>query len=364
MNYLNMIKYKLFLALFLFSCGENTEEELKQLDVNNKNYSSASKDEFINQVLIKKCSSFRDRNIEKYSLCIKETKKDMSNINWELFDSLELAQQDNILSPCNSFKIRNPEKFSICLNNQLNSFQDLPNEIQATFKIPDKSKRTDNIENLDSLLGIFDRSNLNQKLLSGEEVFQMFEKSVFMILAKNQRNDSFYQGSAVAISSDMLFTNCHVVLDDNQIPLDIIAFANDTVDKQSWYNAIVFKKEPNSDKCILKSIQKKDLQYIPIGRKTSELNIGEQVMALGYPMANNLDFDSKYRAPLTLSKGIISAIRDINNVTHIQTDAFIIDGSSGGALLDMKGNLIGITTSGFEGTQLNFAIVTDEFKNF
>ena len=83
---------------------------------------------------------------------------------------------------------------------------------------------------------------------------------------------------------------------------------------------------------------------------------------MGYPHAEELDFDSQYRAPLTLSKGIISAIRDQSKITQIQTDAFIIDGSSGGALLDMKGNLIGITTSGFEGTQLNFAIAADEFE--
>ena len=85
-------------------------------------------------------------------------------------------------------------------------------------------------------------------------------------------------------------------------------------------------------------------------------------MALGYPMAEDLNLNSKYRAPLTLSKGIISAMRDKNKVTRIQTDAFIIQGSSGGALLDMQGNLIGITTSGFEGTQLNFAIAADEYE--
>ena len=50
-------------------------------------------------------------------------------------------------------------------------------------------------------------------------------------------------------------------------------------------------------------------------------------------------------------------------MVQIQTDAFIINGCSGGALLDMKGNLIGITTSGFEGTQLNFAIAADEYKD-
>ena len=191
----------------------------------------------------------------------------------------------------------------------------------------------------------------------------MFEKSVFMILATNQGSNFSSQGSAVAVSGDMLFTNCHVVLDDKNNPYNIIALANDSLDKDAWFKAIVFKMSPKSDQCILKSIQKNDLQHIPIGRKTSDLRVGEQVLALGYPAAEDLNFDSNYRAPLTLSKGIISAIRDQSNISQIQTDAFIINGSSGGALLDMKGNLIGITTSGFEGTQLNFAIAADEYQS-
>ena len=54
---------------------------------------------------------------------------------------------------------------------------------------------------------------------------------------------------------------------------------------------------------------------------------------------------------------------DLGNFNVSFSDAFIINGSSGGALLDMKGNLIGVTTSGFEGTQLNFAIAADEYEN-
>ena len=46
----------------------------------------------------------------------------------------------------------------------------------------------------------------------------------------------------------------------------------------------------------------------------------------------------------------------------IQTTAYIINGSSGGALLDLNGNLVGITTQGIVGTSLNFAIRIDEFE--
>ena len=187
---------------------------------------------------------------------------------------------------------------------------------------------------------------------SREEVYQMFEKSVFMVLATNQSSNFSSQGSAVAISKDMLFTNCHVVLDDQNRPYSVIALANDSLDKDAWFDADIYKMSSSTDRCILISTQKKDLQYIPIGRKTSDLKVGEQVLALGYPKAQDLNFDSQYRAPLTLSKGIVSAIRDQSSVTQIQTDAFIINGSSGGALLDMKGNLIAITISCFVNSTL------------
>jgi len=354
---------KIIFALVLCSCGQKSNDEIKNVDNYLTNYSSPFKKQFINEVLIKKCSSFQNRDIEKYSMCIKDTKNYLNKINWELFDSLKTNQQASILLPCNSSMIRSPSKFSSCLNKQLEGFEALPRDIKESYDVAKQVNQSTNSNILDSWLDIFQISNSNKASLSGEEIFKLFEKSVFMILAQNKRDNFVNQGSAVAVSPDMLFTNCHVVLDKQGRPLEVIAFANDSVNTQSWFNAKIFKMNSLSDQCILLSTEKKNLQYIPMERKTSELNIGEQVMTLGYPMASNLDFDSKYRAPLTLSKGIISAIRDINNISHIQTDAFIIDGSSGGALLDMKGNLIGITTSGFEGTQLNFAIAVDEYEN-
>jgi S1-C subfamily serine protease len=354
---------KSILLIIIASCGSGSNEAISETNILASNYSSALKDEFVNKVLLKKCSSFQNRDIKKYGKCIKDTKKSLDSIDWALFDSLKENQQNNILLPCNASMIRSPVKFSFCVNNQLSEFEDLPSGIQENLNIAQESnKKTDPLI-LDTWIDIFTGTNSNKDILSGEEVFRMFEKSVFMILAENQRDNFSKQGSAVAVSPNMLFTNCHVVLDAQNKPYDIIAFANDSVDKKAWFSATVFKMDASSDQCILKSTLKKDLQYIPMGRKSSDLNVGEQVMALGYPQAGDLNFNSQYRAPLTLSKGIISAIRDLSKVTQIQTDAFIINGSSGGALLDMKGNLIGVTTSGFEGTQLNFAIAADEYEN-
>ena len=355
--------FNIILFIAIASCSSDIDPVAGDVNGSKNKYSSEAKNEFINIVLLKKCSSFKKRNIQKYSNCIKETQLSLDSINWVIFDSLEENQKNNILAPCNSAMIRNTSKFSVCINKQLIGFKDLPESMKEDLNIANRPKKEVKSSSQSDWINIFNRKNTNVNTLSGEQVFQMFEKSVFMILATNQGSNFSSQGSAVAVSGDMLFTNCHVVLDDKNNPYNIIALANDSLDKDAWFKAIVFKMSPKSDQCILKSIQKNDLQHIPIGRKTSDLRVGEQVLALGYPAAEDLNFDSNYRAPLTLSKGIISAIRDQSNISQIQTDAFIINGSSGGALLDMKGNLIGITTSGFEGTQLNFAIAADEYQS-
>lgn len=62
----------------------------------------------------------------------------------------------------------------------------------------------------------------------------------------------------------------------------------------------------------------------------------------------------------TLSKGIISAFRE----DYIQTTAQITNGSSGGALFNNKGQVIGITTMGLKEADLNFALNTVNFDFF
>ena len=364
MKNINLSFINIIVIIAISSCGSDRDKDSGDVINLGANYSSVSKTQFVNNVLLKKCSSFKQRDIQRYNNCVQETKLSLESINWAFFDSLKENQKNNILLPCNASIIRNPKNFSLCVNNQLNGFEALPEDIKEVLNIAKVPKKQIKSSGQDSWTSIFDRNNSNKNILSGEEVYQMFEKSVFMVLATNPKSDFSSQGSAVAVSGDMLLTNCHVVLDDQNKPHQIIALANDSLDKNAWFDAVIFKMSASSDRCILKSTQKKDLQYIPIGRKTLDLKVGEQVLALGYPKAGDLNFDSKYRAPLSLSKGIISAIRDQSNVVQIQTDAFIINGSSGGALLDMKGNLIGITTSGFEGTQLNFAIAADEYKDF
>jgi serine protease Do len=75
------------------------------------------------------------------------------------------------------------------------------------------------------------------------------------------------------------------------------------------------------------------------------------VYAVGAPAGEEFAF--------SVSKGIVSGIRDLNGFSYVQTDASLNPGNSGGPLLDTQGNIVGIVSwkivaSGFEG--LSFGV--------
>lgn len=76
----------------------------------------------------------------------------------------------------------------------------------------------------------------------------------------------------------------------------------------------------------------------PIALRSSDPNIGEDVFALGSPLGDQ--FNS------TLTRGILSGYRTIENKRYLQSDVSILPGNSGGPLLDAQGAVVGITVGG------------------
>lgn len=97
------------------------------------------------------------------------------------------------------------------------------------------------------------------------------------------------------------------------------------------------------------------LQPLPVYSGSQKLVRGQRVVAIGSPLGL---FNS-------VSDGIISGFRVIDNVDMIQFTAPISHGSSGGALLNMYGEVIGISTAGIdEGQNINLAIGYDAINLF
>ncbi len=141
-------------------------------------------------------------------------------------------------------------------------------------------------------------------------------------------------GSGVIISSDgYIITNNHVIKGARK--LDV------TLNNKESYEAEVIGVDESTDIALLK-IQKDDLPYMAFG-DSDHLSVGEWVLAVGNP----------FNLTSTVTAGIVSAkARDINIMNNnkriesfIQTDAAVNPGNSGGALVNTRGNLIGINTA-------------------
>jgi len=159
-------------------------------------------------------------------------------------------------------------------------------------------------------------------------------------------------GSGFIISSDgYLITNAHVVDGADEVNVKL-------TDKRE-FKAKVIGADKRTDVALLK-IEAKDLPKVTIG-DPDKLRVGEWVVAIGKP----------FGLENTITAGIVSAKgRDLpqeNLVPFIQTDAAVNPGNSGGPLLNLRGEVVGINslifsrTGGYMG--ISFAIPIDIAMN-
>lgn len=159
-------------------------------------------------------------------------------------------------------------------------------------------------------------------------------------------------GSGVIVSSNgYILTNSHVIKDADEIKVLLS-------DKREFQGKII-GTDPKTEVAVIK-IDAQDLPTISWG-DSDKLKVGEVVMAIGSPFGLNQ----------TVTMGIVSAVGRANvgiadYEDFIQTDAAINPGNSGGALVNAKGELVGIntaifsTTGGYQG--IGFAIPNNMAK--
>lgn len=152
--------------------------------------------------------------------------------------------------------------------------------------------------------------------------------------------DSF--GSGVFVKSNFIVTNYHVVFDRNSRTLH----DNITVENQlgEIANAEVIKYDIQNDAAILKL--NSSIAYKVLKLNTTTPKIGSNIWVAGNP--NGLKG--------TISKGIVSNIQNTAQKFLIQHSAQITHGSSGGPVVNLSGELIGVSVSGFGEADLNFAV--------
>jgi Do/DeqQ family serine protease len=161
-------------------------------------------------------------------------------------------------------------------------------------------------------------------------------------------------GSGFIISEDgYILTNNHVVENGQKIEVKI--------GDQRTYKAKVVGTDPATDIALLKIEVKEKLVPIPLG-DSEKARVGDWVMAIGDPWA----FDKTVTVGVVSAKGRRNLTLDPNSNSFenfIQTDAAINFGNSGGPLIDVDGQVIGINTAIYRPAQnIGFAVPINTAK--
>lgn len=180
--------------------------------------------------------------------------------------------------------------------------------------------------------------------LSAEEIFKRCSPSVFSITVYNAKGQAFASGSGFFIKNDgTLVTNFHVI--EGAASAKIKLSDGRVVDMDK-----VLAVDVEKDLAVLKA-DVTGVSALAMGNSDS-ISSGQKVYAIGSPLG----------LKNSISDGIVSnPFRE--EIGGIQITAAISSGSSGGALIDEKGNVIGVTFAGMEeGQNLNFAIPINYVK--
>jgi len=183
--------------------------------------------------------------------------------------------------------------------------------------------------------------------LTASQIFEKWNEAIVVIISIDKKGNILGQGSGFIISEDgAIATNYHVVKSANNV---LINFING----KSYKETSLIAGYPTYDIAILHIKGNETFLQVILG-DSDNLRPGEKILAIGNP----------YGFENTISDGLISGMREIPDFKLLQITAPVSPGSSGGALLNMRGEVIGITSIGsrWEAQNLNFAIPINLLK--
>ncbi len=185
----------------------------------------------------------------------------------------------------------------------------------------------------------------NRRRPSEFDIFEEFFNSPFRgnqrgrrMQPKRPSNMPTSLGSGVIISSDgYIISNNHVVEGANKLEV--------VLSNKKTYLATLVGTDPNTDISLLK-IEEKGLPYLNFAN-SDNVNVGEWVLAVGNPLGLNSTVTAGIISAKGRGIGILSSNGNATNPieSFLQTDAAINQGNSGGALVNINGDLIGINSA-------------------
>ena len=166
-------------------------------------------------------------------------------------------------------------------------------------------------------------------------LFQQCEPAVFLMITED--NAGKYFGTGFFISSNgIAISNYHVYNSKRRGAIQVRHNIYLRIEK------ILFQSKELDYVIFKAATEGRHMNFLPVARQGPA--VGEEVFTIGNPQG----------LENTLSSGIVSAYRENGNL--IQTTTEITHGSSGGPLINMRGEVVGITTSGIGEANLNFCV--------
>lgn len=180
------------------------------------------------------------------------------------------------------------------------------------------------------------------------EELALLASSVVMIAVRNKKGEVISTGSGIMVG------RAGYILTNNHVACGGVAYSVRIEDEEQIYETDeIIKYNPVLDLAVIRI--NRTLNPLKVYQGKKDLVRGQKVVAIGSPLGL---FNS-------VSDGIISGFRKIDDVDMIQFTAPTSHGSSGGAVLNMYGEIIGISTAGFaDGQNINLAVGYQNINNF
>ncbi len=196
------------------------------------------------------------------------------------------------------------------------------------------------------ILILFTTKGLTHAELTTSQIAKKYSSSVVTIIALDENDQPLSLGSGFIINEKGDIATNHHVLEGSTKAI----IKTTKGDKGAILNVISY--DPELDLLIAKT-SLKNIKPLPFG-DSDTITVGEDIVAIGNPAG----------LEGTVSKGIISGIRKIEDYKFIQITAPISPGSSGGPVFNLAGKVIGIATAYLDyGQSLNFAMPINYLRN-
>jgi TPR repeat protein len=178
----------------------------------------------------------------------------------------------------------------------------------------------------------------DKRAMSPQVIAQLASGSTVLIISSDEKRRHSFLGSGFVVASHFVITNSHVV------PIEGSGFVRKIGSDQSAQIGEVVSRDAANDIALL-YVESLDLPSLPLAANGPV--VGDTVFVMGNPEGMEGTF----------SEGVVSALRTSDKFNFIQITAAISRGSSGGPVLNVFGEVIGISTAMLKsGQNLNFAV--------